>query len=326
MMMEPEDERIDNYRQLKEILENGLEKAGAMDNLHECKGVLIDIQQHFKGLKLFREDREELYNRLQEAFQEVNLKIEAEKQTFEIDAEVNYNDLSSRTSEVLKLFNQGTDTRTIWNRLIEVQNEVRNKKLRREDRSELLEKLQDAFSLIKMEREDQQQKFRTEANISYQKLKKLVEEGLRLAEESHEYKETREFLKKIQSEFKGVKMVHEQREELYSRLQTAFDILSARVNDFFHNKKKNWETKMSFTISRFDAENFELQQNLDNEKQYLGELYDQLDILTSAGRDQMAILALKARITSVENSIELKIDQIQKNQNDRDELKLRLEQ
>lgn len=326
MMMEPEDERHDNYRQLKELLEAGLNKIREMDNLHEIKGVLIDIQQHFKGLKLFREDREELYNRLQEAFLAVNTRIEAEKLAFEAVAETNFNELNFRTSEVLKSFDEGADSRTIWNQLIEVQNEIRIKKMNREDRQELLGKLQDAFSLIKLEREEQQQKFQSEASLNYQKLKKLVDEGLKQAEESHEYKETREFLKKIQSEFKGAKMVHEQREELYSRLQTAFDLLSRRLDDFFHNKKKNWETKMSFTISRFDAENFELQQNLEKEKQFLDELYDQLDILTSAGRDQMAILALKARITSVENSINLKNRQIQKNQQDRDELQSRFGQ
>jgi hypothetical protein len=324
--MDTEDELIANYHNLKALLDEALLKAGKLENPYEAKATLIEVQQHFKGLKLNREEREELYNRLQGAFTEVNQKIDAEKLLFEAETEENFTRLSLHTAQVLDLFNQKTETREIWDKLIEIQTEIKNQKLKREDRLALLDKLQDGFALIKMERDEQQKKFQLESQVNYLRLKKMVDEGLKQAEESHEYKETREFLKKIQTEFKGLKMVHEQREELYSRLQTAFDILSRRLDDFFRNKKKNWETKMNFTLSRFDADNFELEQAVVREKQYLEELYDQLEILESAGKDASSQMAVRARIKSVSNSIELKTNQIIKNQAERDELKARLDQ
>ena len=167
--------------------------------------------------------------------------------------------------------------------------------------------------------------FVKQSESNYTRLKKMVEEGLKLAEETHEYKEAREYLKKIQGEFRGIKMVNEQREELYSRLQTAFDILNKRVDDFFRNKKKNWETKMTFTLARFDADIFELEQAVKKEEEFLEELLDQLDIVSS-GNSPTGKIAMQARIHSVRMSIEQNKEQIIKLRLDREELRARLEQ
>jgi hypothetical protein len=85
----PEDESLQNYLILKETVELGLASAGRAKDLREAKGLLIEVQSHFKGLKLRREDREELYTRLQNAFTEVNAKIENERLEFEYEALVN---------------------------------------------------------------------------------------------------------------------------------------------------------------------------------------------------------------------------------------------
>jgi len=132
-------------------------------------------------------------------------------------------------------------------------------------------------------------------------------------------------LKKIQSEFKGIKMAHEQREELYSRLQTAFDILGKRLDDFFRHKKKNWEVKMQFTLSRLSVDIYELQTALDKDQAYLKELEDQLDIIVSAGKEKDSITGLEARIFSTRHSIEHKIRQIADLEVNKNDLQNRLE-
>jgi hypothetical protein len=83
---------------------------------------------------------------------------------------------------------------------------------------------------------------------------------------------------------------------------------------------------MNYTLSRFDADIFELQQAVQKEKEYLEELTDHMDIMESAGNKSTGKLALQARISSAKIGIELKISQIVKLQTERDELNLRLEQ
>jgi hypothetical protein len=315
-----------NYLDLNAIVENGVNQAFSASDLHEAKGILIEVQQHFKGLKLRHNEREELYARLQAAFQVINSKIDDARLEAELETTSNYNDLKPLVDQTLDLLRHPHDSKEIWSRLIDIQTLIREKKLNREQRLELLSPVQDAFTLIKMERDEERQLFERDASANYNRLKELVNQGLKLAEETHEYKETREFLKKIQSEFKGAKMLSEQREELYSRLQTAFDILGKRLDDFFRNKKKNWETKMNFTLSRFDVDIYELQQSIKREQEFLEELLDQLEILASSGKETSGKLALEARIVSIKRGIEHKNLQASSLMIQREELKTRLEQ
>jgi len=328
--MEPEkwseDEALQNYEALRTILETGLENANKAENFHEAKGFLIDIQSHFKGLMLRREDREELYGRLQDAFTGVNKKIEEERLNFEFEALSNYADLKPEIAEASSMAIASEDMKGTWELLIGIQNRIKSAKLLREHRDELYAGLQDAFEMIKIRRDEERQAFDQEAHLNYVRLKSLVEKGLTQAEETHEYKETREFLKKIQSEFRGVKMLHEQREELYSRLQTAFDILGKRLDDFFRHKKKNWEVKMQFTLSRFSVDIYDLQTALDKDQIYLNELEDQLDIIVSAGKEKDALAGLQARISSTRRSMEHKRQQLAKLEIDKNELQSKLEE
>ena len=315
-----------NYLNLKKILDAGLANADKSAELREAKGYLIEVQNHFKGLQLRREDREELYNRLQEAFAIVNKKIDDERLDFELTALSNYADIKSDVDKAAGMASHSENTREAWDFLLTVQTRIKGAKLFREQRDELYGKLQAAFEMIKTKREEERHVFEQEAQQNYSRLKALVEKGLIQAEETHEYKETREFLKKIQSEFKGIKLVREQREELYSRLQTAFDILGKRLDEFFRYKKKNWEVKMQFTLSRLSADIFELQETLRKEQAYLAELEDHLEIIVSSGKDKDALVGLESRITSTQRSIERKRQQILDLEIEKDELKNRLEE
>ena len=146
---EPAEESLQNYLMLREILESGLAKAGMAGNFRDAKGHLIEIQSHFKGLKLRREDREELYARLQKAFTEVNAKIEDERQEFEYEALVNHDELKSEVEKATDLANKSRNFKETWDFLIGVQDRIKKAKLFREQREELFTKLQDAFTEVK---------------------------------------------------------------------------------------------------------------------------------------------------------------------------------
>jgi phage terminase small subunit len=186
--------------------------------------------------------------------------------------------------------------------------------------------LQGAFDNMKTLREKEQSDFEKEAFTNYDRLKVLVEKGFNQARETNQYKETREFLKKIQSEFRGTRLTREQREELYSRLQTAFDILGKRLDEFFRQKKKNWAVKMQYKLSEYTTDIFDLEESLRKDRAYLKDLEDQLDIADSGGKGNIAITGLKSRIDSTTATIDRKEQQIKELESDMNELKFRLEQ
>lgn len=299
------EEKTRNYNNLKEILETGLAMAKAEEDLRRAKNCLIEVQAHFKGLLLRREDREELYGRLQSEFTRINALIDEEKLNYEMESDENYSRLKLDLTAASEMADKPSDFRKTWDTLIGLQDRMKASRLKREHREELFLQMQDIFSRVKSRREQEKLSGENEANQNYIRLRSLVEKGLEQARETNEYKETREFLKKIQAEFRGIRMQPEKREELYSRLQTAFEVLRERLDDYFRNKKKNWEVKMRYRLSEFSAELFKLREELKKEEEYLDELEDQLEIITSSGRENSPVkLSLQARINTAGRNIE----------------------
>ncbi len=317
---------LSNYHDLKELLEEALEKAGSASDPREAKGFLIGVQQHFKGLMLRHEQREELYSRLQEAFFEVNLKLEKERLAFEKDATANYHELAPLVAEAMQRVDGSEDLKGTWDYLLEISQRLKEAKLIHDHREELYHKLQDAFEAVKRRREEERLTMEAEARRNYLRLKPMVDEVFTQAAVTHEYKETREFLKKIQTEFKGLRMIREQREELYARLRAAHEILDRRVDDFFRNKKKNWAVKMQYTLSGFEADIFRLQQSIEKETAELDELRDQHEILRTAGKGREVLVAMQARIGSLVTDLDNKRKKIAELEAGKSALMLRLEE
>lgn len=304
------EEALKNYSDLKEKLELALNLVDKTTNLREAKGYLIEAQNLFRGLKLYREDREELYGRLQNAFDDINKQIESERLLFEQETSRNFAALKKRVQEDVEKIIKSDDFHASREMLKELQQEIKNVKLFREQREELFGTVREAFDLINLRQDEERSAYEKESRKNHERLKARVEQGLLQAEGTHEYKETKEFLKKIQSEFKGIRMAKEQREELYNRLQTAFDILNKRLDEFFHTKKKNWEVKMQYRLSEFSAEIFLQEEKLREDRENLKELEDQLEIIVSAGKGENASIGLKGRIASVNTSIKNKLNKI----------------
>jgi len=320
-----DEEKLRNYNELKTQLENALDLVNRTNDIREAKGYLIEIQSSFKGLKLQGEDREELYHRLQKAFEKVNNQIEEERRNFENEAFMNYLNIKAKVDKAVLLAGKPENFKETWDFLVEVQSLFKGTSLLREHREELYVLLQGAFDNLKTLREREKSDFEKEAMTNYERLKALVEKGFNQARETNQYKETREFLKKIQSEFKGTRLAREQREELYSRLQTAFDILGKRLDEFFRQKKKNWDIKMQYKISEYSTDIFDLEESLRKDRLCLQELEDQLDIIESGGKGSIAITGLKSRIASIITNIQRKENQIRDLESDLNKLKDRLD-
>ena len=219
-----------------------------------------------------------------------------------------------------------SDFRTAREQLKELQWELRESKLFKEQKDIIYQILQDIFTLINLRQDMDRKQFEEEAARNYIELGKMVEHGLAQSQETTEYKETREYLKKIQSEFRGRKMIKEQREELYSRLQTSFDVLNKRVDTFFREKKKNWEVKMQFRANDLQASVMELNLRMERDLENLRELETQLDNLGSGSRDFEAKDRLMAKILSVQNAIRKNTQLIRSTEEEAISIKKRLEE
>jgi hypothetical protein len=309
-----------SYEQLLTNVDDQVAKASVFPDIHQYREELISLQAAIREAKLVKEHRDELNSKIQEAFLILQIRKDEEIEQTRMVSLINFKKYQPEVDELLRQADESDDFHLIREKIKTLQSEIRDSKLLREQREELYSLLQKAFELLGKRQDEKQQVFSKEATDNYERLKLLVEKGFTQAEETSKYKETREFLKKIQSEFSAVKMVREQREELYSRLQSAFTILNKRVDEFFREKKKNWMLKMQYKFSESSGEIFLLQQSLEKDQTYLAELEDQLEIVILARKSEEIIAGLKSRINSTKKSIERKRQEILTLENKMNEL------
>ncbi|MEI7980595.1 MAG: hypothetical protein WCI71_03020, partial [Bacteroidota bacterium] len=207
-------ESFDNYNWLKEKLTIAIGLLEKTSDLREAKGYLIEVQDHFKGLKLLREGREELYNRLQQAFNEINEKIELERKEATLEATRNFTILKDHLKNTIDTVLNSEDYRLSKELLREEQTTWREAKLFREHRDALYSSIQDAYTILTIRQEEDQKKSGQQADIAFAELKPKALELLRLANISVEFRTLRDQLKDIQARIREATLRKEHREEL----------------------------------------------------------------------------------------------------------------
>ncbi len=318
-------EVAENYDELKQSVEEAITFSNTTDDTRAAKDSLIQVQLVLRDAKLSRNQKDELYAKIQDAFTLITLRKEEETEKNSTLSQSQYDEFKPKVHEILSQAEQSTDFKTVREQLKELQTQIRESGLLRDQRLELQAILQQAFEKLNFRQDEERGSFTKEASENYKRIKALVSKGLAQAEETHEYKDTREFLKKIQSEFKGIKMIKEEREELYARLQSAFEILNTRVDEYFHTKKKNWEVRMQYKLAETNTEIHQLKSEIEKDAENLSELEDHLDILVSSGKDSTAKTGIEARIISARSGIEKKTREIDRLEAEMLELKNRIE-
>jgi hypothetical protein len=299
-----------NYANLLETAEELTARATVEPDIRLFKDELIRFQTLVRESKLVKDHRHELLEKIQEAFLILTRRQDDENLRMTEKSESNYTGFLPRAKDLSLLAESSGNFYFVRESIKLLQSEIREASLVREQRVELNSFLQEAFQKLGKRQDKDQESFLKSAAENYIHLKGLVEKGLRQAEESNKYKETREFLKKIQSGFKNLKLVREEREELYSILQTAFGILNRRVDEYFRLKKKNWMLKMEYRFTESSSEIFRIQESLEKDLTRLKELEDQLEIVLFAKKEKVIADGLRSRIESLHKTIDRKHEEI----------------
>jgi hypothetical protein len=308
-LSEKSKELADSSRNFQDLYEQSCffaSQANSVTDFRIFKDELICFQSHVRECHLVKEHRNQIQDKIQEAFVVVQTRQEEDLLQNKNTSEKKFDSFKPRVDELYERSETSPDFHEVRESIRQLQNEIRNAGMLKEHRDELNQILQEAFLRLGRRQDTEQNSFHQEAGENYQYLKKLVDQGFSQAENSTKYKETREFLKKIQSEFKRLKLIREQREELYTVLQKAFTILNKRVDEFFRNKKKNWMLKMEYRFTESSGNIFRLEEGLEKDLVRIKELEDQLEIALMADKEDFVIEGLRSRIQSLQRSIEKK--------------------
>jgi len=81
----------------------------------------------------------------------------------------------------------------------------------------------------------------------------------------------------IQNDFKYLKLLKDDREQLYIELQKAFQTLNQRIDEYFRTKKKDWEAKMQYKINYMQGASADLEKQIKKLKSQAKLLKEQLE-------------------------------------------------
>ncbi|MBW6499575.1 MAG: hypothetical protein K0B09_14395 [Bacteroidales bacterium] len=267
-----EQKSLSGKKVLLPVVEAMVAEAEKATDVEDHWRKLIELQQEIKDRDLTFEARNELLNKLQEAFTIIKL-IREEKQAEEAQQSFsNALTLDEMITEGEALASNSDEFKVVFDRLKQIQQAFRGFSLPAEEREDLYQRLQQAFETIKGRQEAWFSERDRETRENYNRLKPLVLNGLERARTSNEFKKTREMLKNIQAEFKGLRMKAESRQELYSQLQKAFDILNQRHDEYMATKKDKMELKVDYQLSDIELRIEEMQQEIEKDREHMAEL------------------------------------------------------
>lgn len=306
-----EQKSLSGKNELLPEVEALLAEAEKVNDIEAHWKQLIDLQQEIKDRDLTFEARNELLNKLQEAFTIIKLRREEKQAEVAQQSFSNALTLEEMINEGETLAANAEDFRVAFDRLKQIQQAFREFSLPADEREELYQRLQQAFETIKGRQEAWFGERDRETRENYYRLKPLVLNGLERARTSNEFKKTREMLKNIQAEFKGIRMKAESRQELYSQLQKAFDVLNQRHDEYLTTKKDKMELRVDYQLSDIELRIEEMLKEIEKDREHMAELSETGDnpLFKSGEADptddiQNQVQVLMAAISRKENILD----------------------
>lgn len=296
-------ECIDNYHNLKNKIDVAIQFANSSEIFAESRNALIAVQGLIKGLKLKREQRDELYQLIRDAFDGVNTRQEAERKNFELSTSENFEKLKVAVSEAIAFAKVSEDFGLSREKLINAQNQIKSAKLRREQRDELFGEIRAVFEDLNERQSTERAAYESDCVINYDKLTEKVNDCFGLVHGTNEFNIIREALITVQGEVRIARLKKDQRNEMFSRIREAFSLFDKKKNEYYDLRKEEKSKKMA------DVK-VNLEDKINRWEDVLAKDLESLEIqnakLNASDIDEFLVGEIKTKITNIEARIKEK--------------------
>jgi len=238
----------ENYSLLSPKVEEAVKRSRTSEEFKESWSFLRSVQDDFKGKTLEKEAHDALWEMLQDSFETLKKRQTAFFDKLDILRKENYEKLQPEVEECIKVATDAERFKDAWTKLRSVQSMFKGVKMVKEQHDELWSKLQEAFETLKFRESEYYEEKEKEWSENYETLNSKVDEALKVAESAEHFKDSWEKLKAVQAEFKGVKMKREQHDQVWEKMQTAFETLKRRQEE----KRLSFDTDCEENFSRLD--------------------------------------------------------------------------
>jgi hypothetical protein len=219
-----------NYNIIAPKVEAAYAQSKIDENFSETRKDLIALQKEVLAIALERWQKNELLDRLRNAFDHINTKQDAWRLLEDTKRNEQAETLQKQYDYIVpqavnSTFSEG------FTMLKDLQDLTNKSSLPRERRELFYTTLDTAFNTIKQKADD-------ENNANFDLANKQVELAISSSSNENLFKDARQILITAQNELKEIRIGRKQKDELFGKLRVAFDALNAEQDAYFNQKKK----------------------------------------------------------------------------------------
>ncbi len=223
-----EDECRRNFDQLNRKASECVSMSQRETDWKSTREHFKSVQQSFKGVKLKKDQRDQLYEQMTRAFDTLSNRQTKDREDYERECQRNFDQLDRKVSECVSMSHRETDWKHTREHFKSVQQTFKGVKLKKDQRDKLYEQMTRAFDTLSNRQTKDREDYERECQRNFDQLDRKASECVSMSHRETDWKTTRERFKSVQQSFKGVKLKKDQRDQLYEQMTRAFDTLSQR--------------------------------------------------------------------------------------------------
>lgn len=212
----------ENLTKFTALVDEKIKEASELDLFKNARKILQDVQKQLKPAKIRQGDKDEFFRKIQEVFDDINKKEATERESYEMECSDNYLVVKPKVEQITKLVDKSERFNDARKKLIELQNEIKDIKLKRNNRDELFQIIRESFNLLNERQDKHRDVFTTESKENYEKIVPLVEQAIEFAKNPSNFTTARQTLINIQKDLKELALTKSQRDELFGKVRECF--------------------------------------------------------------------------------------------------------
>ncbi len=259
-----EQQQIENYNNIKIKVDEAIKAIDEIADVKDAREKLISVQGEMNSLTLKRENKDELIQKFNIAFQNLNKRQAEEWEKYEMECSENYLNLKAKVDFAVTFSTTHPIFKECREKLIEAQKEFKGLRLKKDNREELYSRIQEAFTALNVRQDTEREGFDQEADDNYEKVKPVVTDAVTFANNVTNFKQGREALMDAQAAIKGMKLRKDHRDELYATIRESFDALNARQSE----EREVFDKETAENYAKLDEQLVKCADELNNDPEF----------------------------------------------------------
>ncbi len=259
-----EQQQIENYNNIKIKVDEAIKAIDEIADVKDAREKLISVQGEMNSLTLKRENKDELIQKFNIAFQNLNKRQAEEWEKYEMECSENYLNLKAKVDFAVTFSTTHPIFKECREKLIEAQKEFKGLRLKKDNREELYSRIQEAFTALNVRQDTEREGFDQEADDNYEKVKPVVTDAVTFANNVTNFKQGREALMDAQAASEGMKLRKDHRDELYATIRESFDALNARQSE----EREVFDKETAENYAKLDEQLVKCADELNNDPEF----------------------------------------------------------